>query len=1046
MRSRTLFLYKRRPRAPAFNFSRELMASLFLRAVSGLRAAAQSAVAQAAQPVPAPVAPLIWDKRHEEELKRIIPLSIIEFKDGTFAATPAKRCIQRDGPTGLKLFASAEGRLDGGSSAVDIANVKQIAVGILTDPAVGGSAGAAADSLKWFGVECAVHPVAASPFSELDVSAPPGGAMTRARIPNILQQLAVSWKPWGVVAGPTFQALAGLPSSREAAAAVLTEDAVVGAPSTFSPARSAILSAFGVLVAPPAGTAGPSAPSVTALTYATFLAGIIGDSSAAGALAVVLATKVVPCTSTDPTVVAVHGAAQRAAEDILTAARGVIDSIGAAEAGWVRDQCTAMRNANFTVSMEQLGSLVARAPKEAVVAAAPAPAPTAAPAPPAAAGLSASDVANIVAAALENRFGRFPTSPPPLPPPMSSPGALVPHTPPTLPAPPSSPFPTLDALSHDPVTDASSAADALLELGNGDGDKLCDMLAKLEGDMLDMANFMGLPLEERAADAERRILRMATLSHTALLASPRPASWIEARSRLGAIVAAYQRRAAPTGASPGPPGAPDRHPPPPTKPSADTYCSPKDASSGDFHGAVSSGVIASAMGSAAVLQDAAAPHHTSLRAECERLRDSFSQSASAYFISNSRIAGTQAGKRGEGMLPLRLERAREALLASVVAELEHRVGAKRLTSPEIREEVRKTAEACCVGNFQVGPLTRLLGGATPIEGFSVEGSTATGRWGSHVGGSAAEDALAITDIQLMASRLEVILKLIFVEALGCDIPVSATGRLQDGFGLSEFVSSTSTSLSVSRLVAAIEQLFNHLREQCYKFRHVTGAPTPNVSASVAWALSKYAIPLANEQAAAAAGAAAAAAASAALLATMQASKGAEGGAKRSAPEGDDGKRKKKQKQRKAPGGSPPATQPAKAAPEGGGGAGATTGGHGASGEGGGGDKPPPPRSIWEPNSIKSVTRSKPDGAWAAWEQLCASAAPNLASAERPCFYHFCFIRSGDGQKSGCEAAHCSRSHVAPSDLAPFQAALDKIRRAGTEAVRKSIRSTLLVSA
>ena len=92
------------------------MASLFLRAVTGLRAAAQ------------------------EELKRIIPLSIIEFKDGSFAATPAKRCIQRDGLTGLKLFASAEGRLDGGSSAVDIANVKQIAVGILTDPAVGGSA------------------------------------------------------------------------------------------------------------------------------------------------------------------------------------------------------------------------------------------------------------------------------------------------------------------------------------------------------------------------------------------------------------------------------------------------------------------------------------------------------------------------------------------------------------------------------------------------------------------------------------------------------------------------------------------------------------------------------------------------------------------------------------------------------------------------------------------------------------------------------------------------------------------------------------------
>ena len=49
------------------------MTSLFLRAVASLRSAAQSAAAQAAQPTPVPAAPVVWDKRNEEELKRILP-------------------------------------------------------------------------------------------------------------------------------------------------------------------------------------------------------------------------------------------------------------------------------------------------------------------------------------------------------------------------------------------------------------------------------------------------------------------------------------------------------------------------------------------------------------------------------------------------------------------------------------------------------------------------------------------------------------------------------------------------------------------------------------------------------------------------------------------------------------------------------------------------------------------------------------------------------------------------------------------------------------
>ena len=55
--------------------SKSRMTSLFSRAVASLRSAAQSAAAQAAQPTHVPAAPVVWDKRNVEELKRSIPLS-----------------------------------------------------------------------------------------------------------------------------------------------------------------------------------------------------------------------------------------------------------------------------------------------------------------------------------------------------------------------------------------------------------------------------------------------------------------------------------------------------------------------------------------------------------------------------------------------------------------------------------------------------------------------------------------------------------------------------------------------------------------------------------------------------------------------------------------------------------------------------------------------------------------------------------------------------------------------------------------------------------
>ena len=93
------------------------------------------------------------------------------------------------------------------------------------------------------------------------------------------------------------------------------------------------------------------------------------------------------------------------------------------------------------------------------------------------------------------------------------------------------------------------------------------------------------------------------------------------------------------------------------------------------------------------------------------------------------------------------------------------------------------------------------------------------------------------------------------------------------------------------------------------------------------------------------------------------------------------------------------------------------------------------------NAIGAVTKTNPKGAWAAWEQLSLLAAPNTPPASRPCFYHFCFIRE-NGAKDGCQVQVCPYSHAAIADPAPFQAALEKIRRASTAPVCMSLRSVL----
>jgi hypothetical protein len=77
-----------RPPRAALN---QQMASIFSRNVDSLRSLVQSVTTRVTKPASEVPQPIVWDKRHEDELKRLLPLSILEMNDGTFVTTAKNR-------------------------------------------------------------------------------------------------------------------------------------------------------------------------------------------------------------------------------------------------------------------------------------------------------------------------------------------------------------------------------------------------------------------------------------------------------------------------------------------------------------------------------------------------------------------------------------------------------------------------------------------------------------------------------------------------------------------------------------------------------------------------------------------------------------------------------------------------------------------------------------------------------------------------------------------------------------------------------------------
>ena len=161
------------------------------------------------------------------EVKRLLPGSLILWKDDTLSYVPMTRGVLEARDTGALSF-STRTSLSGTASQKDeafmIANVKKIALGKLT---IGGVSGAEAAKLTCMGVPAELSVGGTADPFELTVST--GGAAQTKTIAEVDRLLELNWRPWaGGTIDPPVRADASLKGRSEAASVDVPTTTVVG--------------------------------------------------------------------------------------------------------------------------------------------------------------------------------------------------------------------------------------------------------------------------------------------------------------------------------------------------------------------------------------------------------------------------------------------------------------------------------------------------------------------------------------------------------------------------------------------------------------------------------------------------------------------------------------------------------------------------------------------------------------------------------------------------------------------------------------------------
>ena len=216
MPARTLRILLQRGGSAA-SHSSVMAASIFAGLASAVVKALTDAHSAVRAPAPAPQPPVELTRGNANDMKRLLPGSVVEFNDGTFATVPLKGAVVI--PSAVQsppvLVVSKGGSLSAGAGATqqitDLSSVNRIVLGVCSDRVDSTAAGSAAASLRTAMGPAAIYPVPATPFVELEVESPRGASPVKSTILNALKAVGASWRMWGAAAPAAFLTVAGLP-------------------------------------------------------------------------------------------------------------------------------------------------------------------------------------------------------------------------------------------------------------------------------------------------------------------------------------------------------------------------------------------------------------------------------------------------------------------------------------------------------------------------------------------------------------------------------------------------------------------------------------------------------------------------------------------------------------------------------------------------------------------------------------------------------------------------------------------------------------------
>ena len=750
-----------------------------------------------------------------DELKQVLPASILVMRDGSLAYVAVRRgVVARAGEDPLRVTVysgvQAEARGVERDGAWMEEHVEYVVLGVLTFAS--GQQGARAGAVRMNNLPARISLVDTAPLNTLEVVV--GTQVVYMDVDDAVARMDLQCRPWSgsVVGGARMVVGEGVPSVADASVAIVHYELLAGPDPRIFNLRVGLLHSLGLV---------PENGQVTCGDAGAFIAAWIGVASTAGpiALALAVATFAVDDGPAPPE----HGACAALAQ----AGRGLSSLLVAA----LDASCPAEVVQPIIRQLEEMlqqgfkGSATGGTAVAAVLAANPAGplfTPRTSFRPPA--GMPPASVPwTSGGVGMASGIPPFPDLASPHPPPPDS--YPFTHSLGASGAGASRPRPLLEGLEMFTPYAAGDpgALEVVQRLEDGNGVDTLKELADAAGDPVPVLAVSGVragaaadAAVSNAAEVVRRA-RLGAADGRFDMTDP-PVDWSAAASRLCAVLRAARAFVAPGASGAGAPGDFAT----PAASAAEKYALKQasaivpvlsaNASAIDVRRAAGATVVSSVASVEAVLRARAFVQSSDVAADALRFISEFGEGARALICSGGKVDA-----RVQAEAPAVVFTIRQRLVAHVASKVSSYLGPAKARVEGLA--ARLLAEGIVAGDIDYAEVVRLLGGSASAQSWTslASGVRSKSRYGSTTGDRSQADC------ELALARLGKLLYTVFVDAFGCPAAVGSDGAPLADFGF-ETLASAAGDMGEAKVLELMADLFGVAHDGARAMRTASGAP------------------------------------------------------------------------------------------------------------------------------------------------------------------------------------------------------------------------------